>query len=70
VDYVTIYNKHVMPIEVKAGGRGSMQSIRLFMKERGLIKGLRVSLENFAQLDNLDIVPLYAVAQYLRSDVE
>ena len=59
-----------MPIEVKAGGSGSMQSIRLFMKERRLTKGLRVSLENFAQLPELDIVPLYAVAQYLKSDVE
>ena len=43
-----------------------MQSIRLFMRERELSKGVRVSLENFGVLQELDIVPLYAVGNYLQ----
>lgn len=42
-----------------------MQSIRLFMKERRLSKGVRTSLENFGLLQELDIVPLYAISHYL-----
>lgn len=65
VDYLAVKGEQVIPIEVKAGGRGSMQSIRLFMKERRLSKGVRTSLENFGVLQELDIVPLYAIGHYL-----
>jgi len=54
---------------VKAGGKGSMQSIRQFMNERGLLQGLRVSLENFAVLKDLEIAPLYAIASYLYKEI-
>ena len=61
VDYVCVCGDEIIPIEVKAGGSGSMQSIRLFMAERNLANGIRTSLENFGVLQELDIVPLYAV---------
>lgn len=61
VDYVIQREKDIVPVEVKAGVRGGMQSMRVFLKERGLSKGLRISLENFGRLDDADILPLYAV---------
>lgn len=66
VDYVIQHNAEVLPIEVKAGGSGRMQSMRMFMKDRGIKKGIRTSLENFGSIDNIDIVPLYALASHLQ----
>lgn len=64
VDYVCAHGDVLVPIEVKAGGSGSMQSIRLFMRERNLGRGIRTSLENFGALRDLDIIPLYAVGSH------
>jgi predicted AAA+ superfamily ATPase len=35
----------IVPVEVKAATRGGMQSMRRFLDERGLSKGIRVSLD-------------------------
>jgi len=61
VDYVIQKNDKVLPIEVKAGTKGQMQSLRIFMAERRLTKGIRTSLENFGSLGDIDILPLYAI---------
>lgn len=61
VDYVIQLGTDIVPIEVKSGRRGQMQSIRLFMDERSLNKGIRVSLENFSCYERFETVPLYAV---------
>jgi predicted AAA+ superfamily ATPase len=62
VDYVVQQDTDIIPIEVKAGTKGAMQSLHLFMKEKGCVKGVRTSLENFGRLDNIDIYPMYAVS--------
>jgi predicted AAA+ superfamily ATPase len=63
VDYIIQKNESVLPIEVKAGTKGQMQSLFLFMQERGLQRGLRVSLENFSQYHNIQVLPMYAVSR-------
>jgi len=60
VDYVVAAGSRIVPVEVKAGTRGSMQSLRLFLKEKGLPFGVRLSLENFGRLPDVRILPLYA----------
>ena len=65
VDYVIQHNAKILPVEVKAGGTGRMQSMRMFMKERNIGRGIRTSLENFGTIDGIDIVPLYALASHL-----
>ena len=57
----------MLPIEVKSGGSGSMQSLHMFMKERKLKSGTRTSLENFGTINGIEIVPLYALADHLLS---
>jgi hypothetical protein len=37
-----------------------MQSLRVFLKERGIAFGIRASLENFGRLSDVGILPLYA----------
>jgi predicted AAA+ superfamily ATPase len=61
VDYLIQRNEEIIPIEVKSGSRGSMQSMRLFLSEKNLPFGVRTSSENFARYDNIRVVPLYAI---------
>jgi uncharacterized protein len=68
VDYVIQAGNTTLPVEVKAGTKGQMQSIRLFMAERGLSKGTRVSLENFGTLGDIDILPLYAIRHLSKAE--
>ncbi|MBI3270242.1 MAG: AAA family ATPase [Planctomycetes bacterium] len=63
VDYVLQDGAAVLPVEVKAGTRGQMQSLRLFLDERGLTRGIRASLENFSRYERVEVIPLYAIAR-------
>jgi len=60
VDYVTAWDGRIVPVEVKSGSRGAMQSLFLFLEERGLDLGVRVSAENFGRYGKLAVVPIYA----------
>ncbi|MBQ6142619.1 MAG: ATP-binding protein [Kiritimatiellae bacterium] len=61
VDFVLQHGDRILPVEVKSGVRGSMKSLRLFMAEKRIDTGVRVSLENFAALPDVRILPLYAI---------
>ncbi len=61
VDYLITRNEKIIPLEVKAGTKGTMQSIFLFLKEKNLQHGIRVSLENFSRYSNIEVYPLYAL---------
>jgi predicted AAA+ superfamily ATPase len=63
IDYVISNQGCIIPVEVKAGTRGQMQSLHLFLGERRLKHGLRVSGENFTSYDNIKTIPLYAVSR-------
>ena len=66
MDYVIQQGASIVPVEVKAGTKGQMQSMHLFMSERGLPRGIRISLENFSRYDRVDAIPLYAVRLLMR----
>lgn len=61
IDYVIQLQNDIVPIEVKASKQGSMQSLFVFMSEKNLKRGLRMSLENFGQYQQVHVFPLYAV---------
>ena len=61
VDYVIQQKEEILPLEVKAGTKGAMQSMFLFLHEKNTEKGIRISLENFGQMEKIDIYPLYGV---------
>lgn len=65
VDYVVQVGEHICPIEVKAGTKGSMQSMRVFMQLKGLTTGIRTSLENFNTYEDIQLYPLYAIKNCL-----
>ena len=73
IDYLVVKDGIVVPMEVKASTRGSMQSLWLFMRKKGLHRAIRTSLENFGEFEyvdkesqdevrHVDVVPLYALS--------
>lgn len=66
VDYLLQRGNSILPIEVKAGTKGSMQSLKLFMESKQTKTGVRISQENFSVYENIEVYPLYAVANLLK----
>ncbi|MCG8308957.1 MAG: ATP-binding protein [Cytophagales bacterium] len=64
-DYLIQKQNEIVPIEVKSGTKGSMNSMFLFLKEKKAKYGCRLSLENFAEYENIKVYPLYALANIL-----
>lgn len=73
IDYLEAKDGKVLPIEVKASTKGSMQSLWLFMRKKNLHYAIRTSLENFGSIEyvdkeadnevrKVDVVPLYALS--------
>jgi predicted AAA+ superfamily ATPase len=62
VDYIIQNQDFILPLEVKAGTKGAMQSMHLFMDEKKSRYGLRLSLENFTEYEKVKVLPLYAVS--------
>lgn len=60
-DYVVQIGNAVIPIEVKSGSRGSMQSMRMFLDSHPSPYGIRTAMEPFAHYANIQVVPLYAL---------
>jgi uncharacterized protein len=65
VDYIVQKQTVIIPVEIKSSNKGSMQSLRVFLKEKKIKKGVRFSLENFNSIEDIDIYPLYAVQNFL-----
>jgi len=70
VDYVIQKQNKIIPIEVKAGTKGTMQSMFLFLEEKKYEQGVRFSLENFSQYNKVWVYPLYAVSNFLEYDLQ
>lgn len=65
VDYLIQKQNDIIPVEVKSGTKGSMNSMFLFLKEKNARYGYRLSMENFAEFENIRVCPLYALANIL-----
>ncbi|MDR0795241.1 MAG: AAA family ATPase [Tannerella sp.] len=61
VDYLIQSKGKIIPIEVKSGKSGKMQSMYLFLAEKQSEYGIRTSLENFTKYDNIQVYPLYSI---------
>jgi uncharacterized protein len=68
VDYVFQQSDRIVPVEIKSGLRGSMQSMRLFLKERNLPVGIRLSAENASRYKDILSLPLYTAGRLVSDD--
>jgi len=66
VDYLIEQNGRVIPLEVKSGGSGKMQSLNRFIKKKDSAYGLRVSLENFSEYGKIKVIPIYAISNLFK----
>ena len=66
VDYIVQKGQQIVPVEIKSGKSGSMQSLRLFMQEKRSAFGVRFSLENYSKYENILALPLYAINDFVR----
>ena len=66
VDYLIQIKQEIIPVEVKSGTKGSMQSLFLFLAEKKHSFGIRFSLENYSSYDKVWALPLYAVRESVR----
>jgi hypothetical protein len=67
VDYLIQKQQHIIPVEVKSGKKGSMQSLHLFLKEKKIPFGIRFSLENYSVYGQIKVYPLYAVSDFMNA---
>lgn len=65
VDYLIQNGNKIVPLEVKSSTQGKMQSLHLFLKEKNINTGIRISSENFCLYDKINVYPLYAVNNLL-----
>jgi len=63
IDFVVQCGETIVPVEVKSGKQGKMQSMWVFFDEKKTDYGIRTSLENFGQYDRIKIFPLYAISK-------
>jgi len=64
VDYIIQDREEIIPVEVKSGTQGAMQSLFLFMKEKNKPYGIRCSLENYSRFDKILVYPLYGISAF------
>jgi predicted AAA+ superfamily ATPase len=65
VDYVVQQGQQIIPVEIKSGRQGSMQSLHLFLQEKKAPYGVRFSLENFSAYNRIKVYPLYTVSDWI-----
>ena len=67
IDYVVVKENKILPIEVKASNKGSMQSLHSFLNSHpDILYGYRISLENFNTYNNIRVYPVYAVNRLMK----
>jgi len=65
IDFVIQRGRQIIPVEVKSGRQGKMQSMWQFFKSKNTQKGVRISLGNYASFKGVDIYPLYALSELI-----
>lgn len=64
IDYLIEIDGMPIPVEVKAGARGSLKSMRLFLKEYPETPfGVRYSMHELSYCDKILSIPLYMISQ-------
>lgn len=63
IDYAIVRSGQIIPVEVKSSGKGSMQSLHVFLDTHKSPYGIRISMEDFIEYENIHVFPVYAVSR-------
>lgn len=66
IDYLTAVGSWIVPIEVKARAIGSLRSLKIFLKEKKIPLGLRISEAPFFLKDQILSLPFYLIEELPR----
>ncbi len=66
VDYITVSQSQIVPIEVKSKAAGHLKSLHLLMKERNFPRGICISTNTLRQVDNILYLPMYMISSLPR----
>jgi predicted AAA+ superfamily ATPase len=71
IDYLVQVQEKILPVEVKSGEGRSLKSLRLFLETHPKSPyGIRFSIHNYSNFNNIHSYPLYAVAAVFAEDKE
>lgn len=66
VDYIISIDDNIIPIEVKSGKTGKLKSLNIFLKEKNVNLGIKISSGKFFYKDNILSLPLYMIKEIPR----
>ncbi len=66
VDYVINFGSTIHPVEVKAGKTGRLKSLQVFLNEKKLALGIRISQHQFSLQNRVLSIPLYMIHELER----
>jgi len=66
VDYVTAIGPRIIPIEVKSGATGKLKSLRIFMDEKKVPFGIRISQAALSFENQILSIPFYLIGEMER----
>jgi predicted AAA+ superfamily ATPase len=66
VDFVITIGSQIVPIEVKSGSTGRLKSLKIFMTEKNIPLGIRLSAGQLSLEENILSVPFYMIAELPR----
>lgn len=68
LDFITLKNGNIVPVEVKSASKGSMKSMQSFLKSHPHSKfGLKISEGLFFKKSSMEEIPLYALEAWFSS---
>lgn len=67
IDFIIQFNNRIIPIEVKAEENVRARSLAQFIKDNPQLKGLRISMNGYADQEWLENIPLPTILSYLES---
>ena len=68
IDFAIQTEKRVIPIEAKAEENVKGKSLKTYIEEYPVLKGLRISMKNYIDQGWMENLPLYAIEGYLRAE--
>lgn len=66
VDYIINVDERIIPVEIKAGKTGSLRSMQLFLNEKNIDLGIRLSLKPLELHHRILSIPLYMINEIPR----
>lgn len=66
IDYLIAIDSQIVPIEVKARAIGSLRSLKIFLSEKKISLGVRISEAPLSLYENILSIPFYLIEEFPR----